>query len=170
MSISGGCGKVSEVIRFCWDACTWISFINEEDEIPTAGSSASENRLDMCRKTAEGVRRGQVELVTSTLTLAEVHKTSQLRNDRPLAEILDALNVRLIPVDAAVGYKAHALLANNPGALRPPDAVHVVSAQVTSVDALHTFDRKILRFDGKLLRADGEPLRICKPDWEPPSD
>ena len=48
--------------------------------------------------------------------------------------------------------------------LKPPDAIHLASAQRACVVEMHSFDRKVLEYySGQIAAADGKPIRICKP-------
>ena len=58
--------------RIYWDACAWISYINQE--MPGPKTKFTDPRYDMCRETLKGAISGEIEIVTSAFTLAEVCK------------------------------------------------------------------------------------------------
>lgn len=150
--------------RVYWDACAWIAYINQEKKI-TNQDGTIENRFDMCRRILDDAENGTVEIVTSAFTLAEVCKspdvkTSPLEN---LAAFFDRSYFLIIPVDMAIGRQAQSIQVSGLVNVKPPDAIHLASAQKASVKEFHTFDGKILNLDGTLAGTDGKPLKICKP-------
>ena len=58
--------------RIYWDACAWIAFINRE--MPAPANAIARPRFEMCRKTLKSAENGDIEIVTSAFTLAEVCK------------------------------------------------------------------------------------------------
>lgn len=150
--------------RFYWDACAWIAFIQQE-QLPDPNGIV-EDRESMCRSVLVAAKEGKAEIVTSTLSLAEVCKNpaSVSREAGRFADFLELDYVLLVSVDRAVGEKAREIMQGGIASLKPADAIHAATAIVANVEALHTFDRKLLSLDGLLTRADGSKLRICKPD------
>lgn len=154
--------------RIYWDACAWISYINKE--MPGPGKTFTEPRFDMCRETLKRAVEGDVEIVTSALTLAEVCKRAS-DDTAPginLPAFFDQPYILLVPVDKVVATRAQNLQLAGVGKLKPPDAVHIASALVHSVSILHTFDTRILDLDKALTLADGNQLKICWPTREEP--
>ncbi len=155
---------MAKVTRIYWDACTWIAYINQEKEIERPDKTI-ENRFEMCRAILDRAEQGKIEIVTSAFTLAEVCKlpnvdTSPL--DR-LPSFFEKSYILIVPVDMAVGLKSQKIQDSGLVNIKPPDAVHLASAQIASVSEFHTFDDKILRLDGHLTNLDGRVLKICKP-------
>lgn len=58
--------------RYYWDAAAWIAYIRKE--MPASDNAIKEPRFEMCREVLERAERGEVEIVTSAFTLAEVCK------------------------------------------------------------------------------------------------
>lgn len=154
--------------RIYWDACAWIGLINEEPD-----------KVDGCRYFIEAAERGDVEIVTSHFTLAEVYKrkcegqTKQLAQERDVIfeEYLQQDHVTLVQVDFDVGVLARRFLRQFEILNKPQDAIHLATAVIESVDELHTFDGDdLLDLDGLVDRLDGEKLRICKPERPPQDD
>lgn len=68
-----------------------------------------------------------------------------------------------VPVDMAVGQRAHSMLDSGLIELGPPDAIHLACALRTSCNEMRTFDRLILQHNDRILVSETEKLRICKP-------
>jgi len=154
--------------RIYWDACAWISYINKE--MPAPGKTFTESRYEMCRETLRRAADGQIEIVTSAFTLAEVCK--RVSNDTApgvnLPAFFDQPYILTVPVDKLVGTRAQNLQLAGVGKLKPPDAVHLASALVHDVPVFHTFDRPLIDLDKLLSMADGNQLKICWPTREVP--
>jgi predicted nucleic acid-binding protein len=154
--------------RIYWDACAWISYINKE--MPGPESKFSDARFDMCRETLKSAECGEIEIVTSAFTLAEVCKrapdpASPAIN---LPAFFDQPYILLVPVDKAIGLRAQNLQLAGLFGIKPPDAVHLASALVHSIPVLHSFDTDLLDLDKRLTLDDGNQLHICKPTQEKP--
>ncbi len=146
-----------------WDACVWIGFINEEPDKHAKALGV----LDRARD-------GEVLIVTSTFTLAEVLKRKcggvqvgiEGDEDDPFAELLKQDFVVLVNADWDAGVTARALYRefSNQGLKKPQDALHLATAVLENVDEMHTFDGDdLLKLAGKVKRADGMTLNICHP-------
>lgn len=157
-----------EPARLYWDACAWIAYIQKE--MPSASSTFTEPRYEKCRLTLERAQKGEVEIVTSALTLAEVCKT-ELDPTSPathLPAFFDQPYILVVPVDKRIGLHAQSLQLSGL-AVKPPDAVHLASALVWSVPIFQTFDTRLLKLDDALTMADGNMLRIMRPTDELPT-
>ena len=155
---------MAKITRVYWDACAWIAYINQEKVIATA-SGAQENRFAMCSEVLRLAQKGKLEIATSAFTLAEVCKNPEVK-DSPLDNLpsfFEKSYILIVPVDMAIGRRSQAMQSSGLVNLKPPDAIHLASAQRAEVSELHTFDRKILDLDNKITGADGQPLKISKP-------
>lgn len=153
--------------RLSWDACAWIALI--QDEKRPLESGKTEHRGQMCRMVMTTAERsnGAIEVLASTLCLAEVCKDKSLQGlhgDEAIRAYFDHPHILLVTVDRQVGEYARKLLMAGYAGLKPPDAIHVASAIIGKAEQLHTFDHKLLAMDGKVIGLDGVPLRICKPE------
>ena len=157
----------NSTIKVYWDACVWISLINEE-----AG------RVAICRAYIEKARAKKVEIWTSTLSLAEVYKmrcedgvkSIPAAQDKPFEDFLLQDFVREVQLTHDIGVRARSICRNH-GVQKPNDGIHLASALFHNVDELHTFDREdLLKLDGKLDRRDGTKLKICEPKMPPPDE
>lgn len=151
-------------IRVYWDACAWIAYINQEKRVPL-GDGSVENRFAMCREILRGAERGELEIATSTFTLAEVCKSPDIM-DSPLDNLpsfFEKSYILTVALDLAIARRAQSIQTSGLFGLKPPDAVHLASAQRASARELHTFDKRILDLDGRLAGSDGQQIKICKP-------
>lgn len=92
-------------------------------------------------------RRGQFQIYTSSLSLAEVHPapsdTAATPGDDPLLTFLENEFFVMVDLDRTVGEEAHRLCRMYD--LGPNDAVHLASADIASCDVLLTWDPALLR-------------------------
>lgn len=144
-----------------WDSCVWIGLINEEP-----------GKFDICSHYLESAKKGEIEIWSSTVTLAEVFKKKcgivtiaiDPAKDEDFERYLEQDFVVDVQVDRDVGIHARRLLRKHPELKKPMDAVHLASALLNNVDEFHTFDdENLLPLNGKVLRRDGKPLHILKP-------
>jgi predicted nucleic acid-binding protein len=122
----------------------------------------------------EEAKKGNIEIWTSTFTLAEVFK-KKCGNDLVAKGIPDTGDIEFeeflkqdfvlrVNVDDEVGTEARRLLRKHPGLMKPQDAVHLASAVVHNLDELHTFDgENLTKLNGAVVRKDGQALLIGPP-------
>jgi predicted nucleic acid-binding protein len=138
--------------------------------MPAPGNNITRPRFEMCRDTLKRAESGDIEIVTSAFTLAEVCK----RQPDPaspainLAAFFDQKYILLMPVDKQIGLQAQHLQLSGIGGLKPPDAIHLASAMVANVPVFHTFDKKLLDLDKKLTLGEGGEMAIVRPTDEVP--
>jgi predicted nucleic acid-binding protein len=148
-----------------WDSCVWIGLLNEEPD-----------KVDSARWVVERAERGEVEIWTSTITLAEVYKivpaggTADPEGDKKLDEFLAQPYIVHVQVDQDVAMEARRLLrAKLPGLRKPYDAVHIACAAWHNIETFHTFDRDdLLPLNGLIKCRNGNPMTVCKPPERPP--
>ncbi len=155
---------VPKLKRVYWDACAWIAYINQEKSIKKQDGRV-ENRFAMCLEVLNQASNGDIEIVTSAFTLAEVCKNPEVKNSPldNLPSFFEKSYILIIPVDMAIGRKAQSLQTTGITNLKPADSIHLASAQRANVEELHSFDSSILNLDGVVYSTDGTPLKICKP-------
>lgn len=139
----------------------WISLINQE-----AG------KVKRCQYVIDQAEKGEAQIWTSSLTLAEVFKK---KCDGAILSIAEAHDVDFekyieqefmveVQLDHDIGVLARRLLRAHQELKKPADAIHLASAALNNVDELHTFDGdNLLSLNGKIMRRDGKPLVICIP-------
>ena len=139
----------------------WIGIINDE-----AG------KADICSHHLELAKKGEIQIWSSTITLAEVFKKKcgtvtvaiDPARDEDFEKYLEQDFVVDVQVDREIGILARRLLRKHSELKKPMDAVHLASAMLNNVDEFHTFDEdNLLPLNGKVNRRDGKPLHILKP-------
>ncbi|MDD9841936.1 MAG: PIN domain-containing protein, partial [Alphaproteobacteria bacterium] len=117
---------------------------------------------------------GKIEIATSAFTLAEVYyKESKIIESaiETLSKFLTRDYCKTVPVDMEVASQAQRLQMYvkqkmKGKIIKPPDAIHIASAQRAKVDVLHSYDKRVLSFNEKLLPPNNEKMKICKPGQE----
>lgn len=151
---------------YYWDTCLFLAWLKDEQR--------NTGEMDGVREVVDRVKRREVKLMTSVLTLTEV-----LSSKIPAG--IDTLFTALLKrvskqgVDTKVATLAHDLRdyyvqrsAEHEGkTLSTPDAIHLATAILYRADEFHTFDEKNGRNTLGLLPLTGDVaghrLTICKP-------
>ena len=130
--------------RIYIDSCYFIDAIKYR-----AGFSVDPDRsndLKYVRACLEAVRAGDVEVITSTLTIAEVRRAEGTPDDDVKRLIRSVLTsgrlVKLAEVTQTVGEKARDLHWDYGINLSGADAVHVATAIITECKELMTLDAR----------------------------
>ncbi|MFH1158107.1 MAG: type II toxin-antitoxin system VapC family toxin [Pseudomonadota bacterium] len=124
-----------------WDSDCFLAWLQDE-------ASA-----DLCRQVWESARDGNVIIVTSALTLAEVlamkRKTAIPKEKRD-----DVINffkneyIVVINLDRKIAENARDLVWDS--GIDPKDAVHVATALKLGLNMMHTFDADLIKKTGTL--------------------
>jgi predicted nucleic acid-binding protein len=141
-----------------WDANPFCIVLNNESE-----------RLEACLAVLRAAESGELKIVTSALTLAEVVRTKDARispgKEAVLSDFFQNDFLVFVSVEWFVGNRARQLMHQHP-ALKPMDALHVATAIRAKVSEMHTYDRKLIRLSGKV---GVPPLTICPPSVPDPT-
>jgi predicted nucleic acid-binding protein len=143
-----------------WDSCVFLSYIN-----------ADPGRIDTLDAILDEIYKsnGEMKIVTSILTKIEVAGAAIEYSTRILSSAveqkIDALwndesVIGLIELHDGIAMRARELMrqALTQGwSLKPPDAIHLASAQWLGVEELHTYDDKLPRY-GTMIGC-----KICEP-------
>lgn len=141
--------------RRYWDSDCFIGLLAEEPD-----------KVDACKTVIDAAERGQVVIVTSSLTLAEVVK---VRRHGPLDKALRE-QIRLFfmneyivvrQLDRFLAEQARDLWWDF--GIEPKDGVHVATALASGLTQLDTFDEKLIDRSGQL---GAPPLLIGHPRIE----
>jgi predicted nucleic acid-binding protein len=139
----------------------WVlAWINDEaDRVPTI-----EELFAMAR-------RGEAELVSSVLSQVEVAFAADEQASGALdPEIETKLDNLWKPGSPLKPVEFHDLIARdarrlvrrgieqNWGKLKPPDAIHLATAERMDVDRFHTYDERLLKWDGSVSFPISEPM------------
>jgi predicted nucleic acid-binding protein len=132
--------------RYYWDACVFLSMIN-----------ANPDRLPIIEALLDDCDQGKVEIYTSILSIAEVaFAEGEKANEKLNAETAKKIDkfwqppspIKLIEVHELIMLDARnfirAAIQNGIG-LKPADAIHLATAKRLTLDAIHTYDDKLMR-------------------------
>ena len=139
--------------KIYWDSNCFIAYL-----------AAEPGRHDACAAVIRAAERGDVELCTSYISLVETVAIPSLNDvaaEAAIAQFFDSDYIAKMPVDSNAAQYARTLRrAIN---LRGLDAIHLATAIIAGADALHTYDRDLLRIDCQALAL---PIAIEPP--QPP--
>jgi predicted nucleic acid-binding protein len=158
---------IKSLPRIYWDSAAWIAYIKRE--MPAPDNKIKDPRFTMCKQTLESAEKGNLEIVTSAFTLAEVCKHDEINSPvNNLPAFFQQKYVILIPADTQVGRKAQYLQLSGLIKRKPADALHIASALIANIPTFHTFDQYLLDLNGTLTIDSGTKLQIVKPTEEIP--
>lgn len=157
-------------LRIYWDSCTWLGLINEE-----------EHKWPGCEHIISEAFKGNVEILVSTITLAEVYKTRcedpykmiAEENDIAIEDFFNQPFIVIASVDEEVAVRARGLLRyySDKGMKKPTDAIHLATAIMYGAEEMHTFDGSdLLCLNGLIKNDGGQVLVIRKPPAPPVGD
>lgn len=150
--------------RYYWDACVFLSYVEEQ-----------ENRLPDIDSFLTQAKKGEIEIVTSTLSMVEVayapiERTGEQlepQEERQIEKLWRPDSpVTLVEFHPLIAYDAKRLIRlglPRGWSLKPNDAIHLATAERMSVDAVHTYDSALGKY-GELI---GRPVE--KPESDQPS-
>lgn len=137
-------------LRVYWDSCVFLHYIE--------GTPQHLPILDQILKRAQP--SGDIELVTSTLSISEVAFAEPERTRRMLdPEVIKALDalwndqsvINLVDVSILVTTEARDIVRRSIEVkpivpiMKPPDAIHLATAKRMHVYEFHTYDDKVLK-------------------------
>ncbi len=99
----------------------------------------------------EAVERGEIQVVTSTLTLTEVLVHPYKHGDRDLARqysriLLKTRNLIMLPVSAQIAAEAARIRARR--GLKTPDSIQLATARLAKATAFLTNDSRLANISG----------------------
>lgn len=141
------------MIRRYWDSCAFLGWLKGE-----------EDKRAECQSVLEEAVSGKIEIVTSTLTLAEVLWVKKpppaqkiAKEDRgKVRAVFESEWLVLYELDRRIAERAQDVVWDHD--VQPKDAVHVATALSAEVDQLETFDGGLLDRSGQI-----EGLKISRP-------
>ena len=115
--------------------------------------------LPLVRPFFKAVEIGDIQVITSTLTLTEVLVHPYRYSNRSLAQVyssilLDSHNLKTLPVTAEIATEAAQLRASY--GLKTPDSIQLATARVSGATAFMTNDDRFASIPGiELIHLDG---------------
>jgi predicted nucleic acid-binding protein len=109
-----------ELPRRYWDSDIFLTWLNKEP-----------GKYDKCRGVMKEAEDGNLEIVTSALTIAEIiylkgHPKITIERSNAICRFFESEYIKLVNVDRYVAESARTLLWQH--SLKPKDAIHVASA------------------------------------------
>ena len=166
IGISGRFRRNAQVERRYWDSACFLAWL--QDEV---------GRADLCRDVFALAERGEVEIVTSTLTLSEVlhlRPKDAIPAERRAAveSLFNRPHIQTMMLTRRLAERSREVVWGH--GVRPKDAIHVASALAAKAAVLNTFDGPLI---GKSGQVGTPPLLIKEPtitepelDLEQPED
>jgi len=135
--------------RRYWDSSAFLAWLLPEPD-----------REDACSSVLRAAEEGDLELVTSALTLTEVIKLKgkpELKKDHEtkIAKFFENEYIILRNVDRFIALAAQRLVWEQN--LSPKDSIHVATALRWKIPVLDTFDEGLIALSGKLSIEEGNP-------------
>jgi predicted nucleic acid-binding protein len=128
--------------RRYWDSCAFLGWL-----------SAEVGKVEKCEGVLDLAEQGEIEIVTSALTLTEVikrkgerpiHKASEIK----IKEFFENPWIIVRQVDRFIAEDARELIWNHN--LTSTDAIHLATALSLSLSHLDTFDDGLIKLSGRL--------------------
>jgi predicted nucleic acid-binding protein len=125
-----------------WDSDAFLGWLQAE-----------KGKVELCQGTIDRGESGEVVIVTSALTIAEVlWLRGGPRIPKEKAEMLGRFFrrsfIRVRPVTRSVAEAAQDVVWNH--GIRPKDAIHIATALDANIGILETFDELLLRSTGRI--------------------
>ncbi len=138
------------VEKIYWDSACFLSHFHAEV-----------GQVEKCDGVLQRAERGEVLIVTSALTLAEVlWMRGEPRLQKEKAELVQKFfrrsYIRVYNVSRKLAEAAQIIVWDN--RIKPKDAIHVATAIHLGADALETFDAKLIGRSGQV----GNPLLLIR--------
>ncbi len=142
--------------RRYWDSACFLGWFNDEPD-----------KIGACAPVIEAAEAGELQIVTSALTLTEViklkgHPSLPAEREETIRRFFENPFLVIRNVDRQVAEFARHLIWTH-SALKPKDSIHIATALLSKVPALDTFDGGMITLDGRL---GDPPLRIGPPHME----
>ena len=150
--------------RQYWDSSVWVAILNREAK-----------RVETCKAAYQRAEQGDVTLVISSITLAEVIKVDR---DYPnfgsdqhetLEMLFRGTHIHVWNVDRRTAEQARTYMWQHN--LKHRDAVHAATAYFADVDEFFSYDTDLTRLDGTFTTVGGKTPRVREPYVsQPPID
>ena len=154
--------------RIYWDSCVFIRLLSKTKDPPKVAEQ------EICTKFLQSAIEGNIDIITSTVTIAEVVKTEELIQTPIPQSIRDKISalfnepcIILVSADLVIAKDARDKIWTYSW-LDAIDSIHISSAIYSKVNEMFSYDglgvkKGILDLDGKV---GSPPLKIKKPHFE----
>ena len=139
--------------RRYWDSDTFLAWFNKEN-----------GKYEDCLGVMQSAEHGNIEIVTSSLTLVEVLYIKgypKITKDKSntVCRFFERDFIVIVNLDRYIAEDARKLVWDNN--VRPKDAVHLSTSIKANISIFDTFDDELLKLNGQI----GNPaLKITRPD------
>ena len=139
--------------RRYWDSCNFISLV-AEDEV---------ERAEICQRVLEDTEKGDVGIITSALTIAEVVKPKgspafTAAKEQTIASFFEHRYILIHDVTRIIGEASRRLSREH--GLKPRDAIHLATALLAGADVFESWNtRDFFPLRGVV------PIEIREPMW-----
>jgi predicted nucleic acid-binding protein len=139
-----------------WDSDPFLGWLQEE-----------EGKFDLCQGTIKHAEDGNVLIVTSALTLAEVlyqkrKEVIPIEKKDKVVQLFQNEFIAVRNVTRAIAEAARELVWSN--GIAPKDAIHVATAVLLKLPILETFDKDLIDQSGNV----GDPPLTIRAPIKPP--
>ena len=122
--------------RIYWDSSSFLALIQAE-----------KGRVEACKDTLEAAKNGQLLIVTSALTIAEVlwlrdHPKVPEEKANIINGFFRRSSIRVVNVDRDIAERAQRFVWDN--GVKPKDSIHVATAKRYRCGILETFDQPLI--------------------------
>jgi len=130
-----------------------------------------EARKPACHDVISAAERGEIQILTSAVSLTEVIKLNKgpieipQEHEERISRFFQQEYIVVVQVTRFVAESARSLIWRFPH-LRPKDALHAATALYARIEELHTFDGDFLPLDGQVGTP---PLKVCEAQMIQPS-
>jgi len=142
---------VSKAVNVYVDSCVFLSWFKDEPD------------ADECKGLFDSADKGEIKIITSSITLTEVIKLNR-SIEIPHTDVIKLRNffekdfIMIASLERRIAEKARELIWKNPH-LQPKDSIHLATAIYLEIQKLYTFDNDLLK-----LKDIFPDILICKPD------
>lgn len=139
---------VSGIARSYWDACVFLDFIS--------GHPTHAPDIEAILETAD---QGKIEILTSTVTIAEVAFVQHEKANNVLSPEIEARieklwippsPITLVEFHAGIAHAARQLMRraieHGSSGLKPFDAIHFATAEMLGVSEFNTYETRLARY------------------------
>ncbi|MHA1343770.1 MAG: type II toxin-antitoxin system VapC family toxin [Promethearchaeota archaeon] len=149
---------MSEILIRYWDSDCFLGWFNKEKD-----------KIDLCRGTLTKAQNGELNIVTSALTLTEVIKIKGKQRlpkekEQTIIEFFENDFILIRNVDRFIAEFARNLIWTY-SMLNPKDSIHIATAVLHNIHILNTFDKELLELNEIIeLNDKSGKLKIINPD------